>query len=783
MNQRVRSEYFPVAFLVSAGLIFLQVSFTRLVGFKLHYHFVFFAVSLALLGLGAAGTFVSVMPRRGTRRRVIFWTAMLALSVAPVYVWLANPLPFIDDQMRLKFMRQVATYYILWVTLPIVWLNFCGGVALTALFSAFPRRMGALYAADLSGAAAGGLTCVLVMKLGSPPLAFLLTAVPAAVACAAVSLPVRRRGGLIAGGAAAAMLAGVMLIPGWAANFATVPFGAEFGSGTGQVDYRWNHVGRVDIAPEGDGLSYYLDGDASTKIVNWNELDPAPRQPDPGYMLVPHPAKVAVIGCGGGTQVADARLQGASRILAIDINQLITSWIKEDDGRLHGGLFGRPVELVTGEGRHELRARGEKFDVIVMHAIDTWSATASGAYALSENFLYTKEAMQDFYACLDEGGVMSIRRWLFQPPRENLRLFITILAALEELGVENPAAHVVMIAPAASLDAVRGRAVWGSLLITHNPVTPAQVEVLQKQLNQRGWSILHAPGVEGNNPFSAYAHSPDREAFVASYPYLVGVVTDADPYIFQFHNPLHGSEETPWGGYDFTSLYDASTILLPVVFGLSLGLSLALILLPLRFMRRRPDADGRLRLSQIIYFACLGVGFMALEIPLVQILSLYLGHPVYGFTIVLVTLLAAAGLGSVLADNTKRSARVFCQLSSLVLLVTAFGVYGFVHWGIAWPGALRFSLAIVLTALAGLPMGFPLALGIRSLGSQGRRAVAWAWGVNGATSVVGSVLVMGTMVFANGRVAFLLGSVAYALAAFSTRWWGKDVEPVTPPSV
>lgn len=777
MKQRLRVEHLLVAFLVSAALVFVQVSFTRLVGYKLHYHFVFFAVSLALLGLGAAGTFVSVARRKGARRRAIFWSGLLALSVAPSYVWLANPLPFLDGQMRLKFMGDVARDYILWVTPVVVWLNFCGGVVLASLFSAYPRRMGSLYAADLAGAAFGGLICIVAMKYGSPPLAFMLTTVPALLACLAAAARFRRRGAFVTASGAIAMFLVVVLVPGWEANYATSPFGAAYGEGTGQQAYRWNHVGRVDIVEEKGQRSYFIDGDASTPITNWQTYDSTETEPDPAYLLVPQPESVAVIGSGGGIQVAEARARGAKRVLAIDINQLITDWIEDDSGDLHGGLFGPPVELVTGEGRHELRARGERFDVVVMHAIDTWSATASGAYALSENFLYTKEAIQDFYACLRSGGVMTIRRWLFQPPRENLRLFITILAALEELGVKEPAAHVVMIAPAESLEAVRGRAVWGSLLLTHDPVTPEQVQFLQEAMRDRAWSVLHAPGLEGDNPFSFVARSSNRDGFVADYPYFVDVVTDADPYIFQFYNPLHRSDGTVFSGYDFAALYDASTILLPVVFGISLGLSLVIILLPLKFLRRQ-KADRRLGLSQITYFSCLGVGFMALEIPLVQIFSLLLGHPVYGFTVVLVTLLASAGVGSVLAERTRLPARVYCGIGAVVVLMAAGGVYGLVHVGIGWSAPARFFMAIALATAAGLPLGFPLAMGVKLVAPQGRAAVAWAWAINGATSVVGSVMVMAIMVFTNGRIALLVGAVSYAVAALTVGRFGRGQNKV-----
>ena len=422
----------------------------------------------------------------------------------------------------------------------------------------------------------------------------------------------------------------------------------------------------------------------------------------------------------------------------------------------------------------------------VMHAIDTYAAAAAGAYALTENFLYTKEAMKDYLAALKPGGVMSIQRWLFNPPRENLRLFATALEAFEELGYEQPERHIIMLAPIRDWEVLRtgsGR-VLGRLLFSPTPFTDDQLSNLRAFVERSGFSSLYTPGGHEQTPFRGYLEAADREAFRRSYPYVIKPVTDASPYVFQYYNPFSASAYRTSEDWATSGIYQSSAITLLAALLASIALSLLLIILPLgwaswrarrsagasavaRSAAGQAGADGTAHLGvrNGVFFACLGVGFMALEVPLTQVLALYLGHPVYGFSVVLVALLVSSGVGSLLTERVPVARWQACVLIATVLALLTSFVFPLVHGTIQLGDFSRFTLALLLVVLCGLPMGFPLALAVRELGRHNASNVAWAWGVNGAASVIGSCLVMIVMVFGETRYALGLGTLCYAVAA------------------
>jgi len=764
------------AFLVAGALILFQVSFTRLISYKLFYHFVFFAISLSLLGLGAAGTYVAVRKRRGELDPTLLrWLALLVPSVPIAFLLIANPFAVTHHPpVRTKLLGADAIAYLLWCSPLMVWLNFCGGVVLTSLFSRYSERMGRLYAADLVGAAAGSLACVALMKYGSPPAAFVAGAAPLALALVAygASPNVGGRDRALAAGAATVGLALTISI------FAGPPiyrdfqnFRTEGGELRKILKYEWNHIIRTDHVPNW----YVLDGEAATRIVPWTEAERRAPAKTPAYKLAPPNPAVAVIGVGGGRELAEALRAKASSVLAIDINPTILRWVRGVDRKLNNDLYFDPrVELHTGEGRHAVRSAGRSFDAIVIHAIDTYAAAAAGAYALTENFLYTKEAFLDYYRSLSDQGVLSISRWLFYPPREDLRLFATALAALEEAGVADPLAHLVMAAPLRDYTKLGDRRVWGYLTMSKRPLTPADVAGLQAHTKKLGWSLLYAPGLDTGTPFEQLARAKDIGEFQRAYPYLVSPVTDASPYLFQFYNPLHRTAYQQSKDWATVNIYQWSAITLLVALAASILASFLAILAPLMATRATDGTDaavaGRpLRLREVVYFSGLGLGYMALEVPIIQILSMYLGHPTYGFAVVLVALLLASGLGSFLVDRFDPPPWVPCAVVAALLAVVTAGVFPFLHGTLDLPDAARFAIAIGLVTACGVPMGMPLALGVRRLGRRSERSVAWAWGVNGAASVIGSCAVMIAMVFAGSHVALTLGAISYATASLTAR--------------
>ncbi len=756
------------AFLVAGALLLFQITFTRLISYKLFYHFVFFAISLSMLGLGAAGTYVALHTRRRAAAIGIHrWLAMLAVSVPIVFVAIANPIGVTHHPpVRTKLLGSDAIAYLLWCAPLLVWLNFCGGVVLTTLFSRFSSRMGRLYAADLCGAAMGGLASVALMRSFSPPAAFVFGVVPIVAALVAYqsSWPGwSGRAGLVAVCASAlALSAAIFAGPVWLRNFQN--FRVEGGRLRTVIKYEWNHIIRTDHMAGW----YVLDGEAATRINQWNPNPAPPRTP--AYGLAPKSPSVAVIGVGGGRELVEALQAGASSVLAIDLNPTILSWARGADRALNKDLYYDPrVETQLGEGRHVVRSSDRRFDMIVIHAIDTYAATSAGAYALTENFLYTKEAFADYWRALSDNGVLSVSRWMFYPPREDLRLFATAKAALEDLGVADPLRHLVMVAPLGDASKLGDKRVWGYLSMSRRELSDADVASLNQALRKRHWSILYGPGLRTGTPFEQLALAADPADFQRSYPYLVTPVTDASPYLFQFFNPLNASSYASSTEWMTSNVYQSSAVMLLVALLVCIAGSGIVILAPLAWASRGATDSGNeigtLRMREFAYFCGLGLGFMALEVPIIQALSMYLGHPTYGLAVALVALLLSSGAGSLLADRLDPEPWIPCAIAAALLAALTVGAFPLLHATLDLSDPARFAIALVLLAACGVPMGMPLALGVRRLGRRNPAAVAWAWGANGASSVVGSCLIMIAMVFAGSSAALAMGAVSYAMCA------------------
>lgn len=750
-----------IAFLVALALLCAQVAVTRLLAYRLFYHFVFLVVSLAQLGLAGAGAWIYASGRRSWRPqeliRALVAASALTLVVLAAYAW-GSPAPNLSHA---KLVGPPAYLYLSLLAVLLVAFNFAGGWVLTVLFTTFKSRIGMLYGGDLLGASLGCLLAVGVMTTSGPVVAFAFSGMVllGAAFLVARSGPSRPSPVWLL---PLALFLGVGWYPGVFDPDLFHPQRAHLFRRT-----QWDHVARTDQrAP----FYYVIDGDASTNLAEEGERPLAPE-----YRLVRRQPEVAIVGVGAGPQLLAARQQQASAILAIDINPAILRWAQEED-RQHGfALFDSPPTTpALGEGRHVLRSSGRRFDLIVMHAIDTYTASSQGAYSLTENFLYTSEALEDFLGCLQDDGVLSIRRWLFWPPRENLRLFITAFEALKARGAERPGDHLVVISPQPNYRDPKLQ-VWGYVLIAKQPLGEERLKSLDDFVAEHGWAYLYRPGQALDTPFQEYVSSADQGAFLRDYPYVVSPATDAKPFFFQFDSPLaflkkKPSESTRVG----LTLYGQSSTVLTLCLLLCLVLTLLVVGLPL--YRRRADFRGAPTWPRAVaYFSLLGFGFMAFELPVIQSMTLFLGHPTYALSVVLCGLLLAAGLGSVLAGRASyRLGRGAIAVSGLLAGASSIGLLAAVHALIQLDSAQRFALTFLYLALVGLPLGMPFVVGIRCLERDRRHLVSGAWAINGAAGVLGSGLVMMLMVSVGSQFCLAISAVAYGLA-----WWlvpGREYE-------
>jgi hypothetical protein len=467
-------------------------------------------------------------------------------------------------------------------------------------------------------------------------------------------------------------------------------------------------------------------------------------------------------GLGGGTDALIAEHAGAKRIVGVDVNPVTAGLLR---GRYHefaSGLFeSGALEIVVSEGRHYVTTSAEKFDVIQLSGVDTFTALAAGSMVLAENYLYTEEAIRDLVNHLSDGGILSYSRWLMTPPRETLKLDVTAFAALRKLGVADPSRSFMIV----SGGPIEGR--WADTLIKRTPFEPAEVEAMRAWAREMDFELVYDPLEPGKNEFDAYLRGSeaDQKKFLDRYRYDVTPTTDDRPFFFQFYrwrSALHPSEAQGQGGYAPMKMPKGLlSMLLTLAEVLVLGA--AFVLAPLRKKGLEwPKRTG----SWMTIFACLGLGFIATEMVLMQKLSVFVGGPAYSMSVTLFSLLVFSGLGSRISKRFsigKIFASLFLWQIALIVFLD-FGVPALLV--LATP--LRIAVAIVAVAPLGIFMGMPFPTLLTEAGERNKTLVPWAWGVNACATVVGSVLaVIGSLQIGFDRmwiVAMAIYGVAYVAA-------------------
>jgi SAM-dependent methyltransferase len=559
-----------------------------------------------------------------------------------------------------------------------------------------------------------------------------------------------------------------------------------FGWGISQTYYQ-----REDVRDPGH-MTILIDEKAGTPIQrhNWNNGDEDFEAVDflrydltaLPYYLRPQ-AEVFIIGPGGGRDVLTAHLFGAERIVGVELNRLIVDLVKLRYPDYAGHIYSRPhVNIHIDDARTYLAAHKDSFDIIQASLIDTFAASSAGAFALSENGIYTVEAFQEYYDDLKSDGLVNFSRWYYaEGPAETLRLVSVGMAGWESRGVENPQAHIVVLANLTP-DRVVAEGLAG-MLLKKSPFTAEEIATLTAKAEELDFAVLYAPTVSQRreNPVADFILSPDRAAFIADYPLDITPPTDNRPFFFSVvrFGDLNKREFADSAIYGFGA--EATRTLL-ITLGISLVLALVLIILPLALGQgaalRQPD--GALLIG---YYAMLGLGFILVEIPLLQKLNIYMGNPTYALAVVLFALLLFSGVGSFLTQGIQtaglaRSIRLGLGVLLVVVVAYILALPPILRATQGLPLLGRGALVVVLLIPLGLLMGRPFPLGLRWAEANGARALMpWLWAANGTLSVVGSVSATILAIQYGFQVAFMVGWSAYLLA-FALSWrLGRPRQP------
>jgi hypothetical protein len=463
-----------------------------------------------------------------------------------------------------------------------------------------------------------------------------------------------------------------------------------------------------------------------------------------------------------------ARVFGQKQITAVEINPIIAQDVMSSEPfkSYSGSIYQQPnVRLVVDEGRSFIRNSNDRYDIIQGTMVDTWAATAAGAFSLSENNLYTVEAFKDYATHLTDDGALTMTRWYFEPPDQLLRLVTLTREMMNELGITNPSRHIMMVRDARS-GYDRTPATY---IFKKSEFTDDEVRSVEGVARANGFELLYTPLTRPQNVFTQMIEAPDPAALWASFETNVEPTRDNNPFFFnsvRLANLWRVIEGTT-GEWQKTNL---GTSILFALLGITSVLVLLFIIGPLVLVRGRALAAGvGTKLSYLLYFACLGAGFIIVEVAMIQKFILFLGHPVYSLAVVLFSVLAFSAIGSYLSGRITEERMTAALVKLLVLLVLLVVVYIValppIFYGlVGLAREIRIVLAVVLMAPLAMVMGMPMPIGIRMLARSAPEIIPWAWGVNGATSVMGSVAALVIAILTGFNQALLVGAGLYLLA-------------------
>lgn len=798
--------YLAVA-LLSAGALGYEILLMRLFSIIQWHHFAYMLISVALLGYGAAGSFVAIARQRllphfgavfASSASLFGITAVAGFALAQRVSF--NPLEILWDVRQPLLLLLV---YLL-LTPPF----FFVATALCLAFARFGTQSHRLYSADVLGAGLGSIGILAALYLLMPADALrLIGAVgltAAGVSAWADGAGSRRR--------AAALLIAAAIIPPMLPPGLVQLIPSEYKDlsqalrvhGAALTHERSSPLGLLSVVDSplvplrhAPGLSLnatmepppqlavFSDGDGPSALTRFDGTTAPLAYLDYltsalPYHLLPRP-RVLVLGAGTGADVLQALFHGARSVDAVELNPQLIDLAENR----YGGFAGRPyaapgVRVHLAEARGFIAGSRERYQLIQVALLDAFSASSAGLYALSENYTYTTEALQDYLRHLEPGGLLAITRWMTLPPRDTLKLFATAVRALQANGVAHPDLQLVLI---------RG---WKTvtLLLKNGAFAADDLAAIKEFCRLRSFDTEYYPGITageanrynvvGQPDFSAGALAllgPGRDEFIARYKFNIAPASDDRPHFFHFFKwrtlpeLLTLRERGAMPPLDWGYPVLIATLLQAVV------VAVALILLPLAFLQRERDAAAiarGLRGRVAWYFLGLGFGFMFIEIAFIQKFILFLSNPLYAVAVVLCSFLIFAGLGGRVSGRLQSTGPqppralpwLFAYIGLVALAYLAL-LPPLFHELIALPDLVKIALSVALIAPLAFGMGMPFPLGLASVAGRAEMLLPWAWGINGFASVVAAILASVLAIHLGFNAVVLLAVLFYGAAAFA----------------
>lgn len=764
-------------FLLSFSILSFEIAITRILSAVLYYHLAFLVISLSMLGLGSGGTWTYFSNK--LKERADFFISFFALLSSVSIIFALILVLFFPFKLSVSMKSFFDLWFLYLICTPPF---FFGGLSLSLLFFQLSQKIGRVYFFDLIGAGAGALFIVPLLYIFDAPTLIIIVAFLTAFSSFLFGLN---------GGGRFKIISGIITTVFICLVFLNIRYGMINVSSRDEINLlyqKWTPVGRVIVYPPEEntilsvGLSpnykpkkypqqlhIRIDTAAGTILekVSGDLGDGVEHLKYDITSLAHHvapKAKALIIGFGGGRDILTAHLFGFKEIEGVEINpamkEIICHRFKNYSGKI---CEMENIKLLIGDGRHYVSQSPQNYySLIQLSLTDSFAATVAGAYAFSENSLYTKEAFIEYFRHLEKNGILTISRFVSDPDQETLRALSLCRAVLNELNIKHFEKNIMLFkAPFFYTNKF-----VGNLMCKKIAFTDEEIRRTEKIATEMGFDLMYTPLTQRDNIFKDFILEKDVEKFFRSYPFIIEPPTDNQAFFF------HALKLKDWWRalgfqtiesgqvHSYNSVFTLLTTLV-----VSLVFSLLFIFLPLVFRRNSFFIPNKEALRYILYFGFLGLGFMLIEISLIQRFSIFLGHPIYSMSIILFSLLLFSGIGSFFSG--KMCMKVSGAIFALIFTGMVFWVSSFYFFSMQGLSISKSFLSILFLAPLGLFMGMPLPSGIRLLDQRDRRLIPWALGVNGITSTIGAVLALILYINFGFRITFLTALIIYLFAAFA----------------
>jgi hypothetical protein len=734
-------------FAVSVALLAYEILLLRFFSVQHFHHFAYAVISVAMLGGGAAGTLLVLLRERvrGRETALFAWAgaAFVALLVAAPMA--AGAVPFESTALVWSWKAWGA---LLLVACALALPFLAGTAAVILAMLARPERTPALYAANLAGSGAGAVVALALLKLPPPwnPRVSPFKALPQVEAYPAARRVAERWSPL-----------------GWVVAVRTPAFHYAPGLSLAYAE---------SVPPQ---VAVFADGELAGAATEWRG-----RRANTGFLdwlpaaaayHIARPRSVLVLGSGPGLEVLGALAHGAERVVAVELNPDVVGVTRQVSDSASDVYSDPRVELVVGDARSFVARTRERFDLIVLSSAETFGSAAAGLHALAEDYLTTTEALGTYLRSLTSGGVLSMTRWVRAPPRDDVKMILTAAAALRSVGMRDVGADLVCLRSWAT----------ATLLIRPQGFGAEDVSRLHEFAASR---LLDADWLAGQVPpgarvFNRVARPMAREAalavalgpdsaaaLAARYVFDVRPPTDDRPYFGHFIRfrtlgrlmALGAASWLPFAEWGYVAVL--ATLLEGAL------VAAVLMILPTVVLAKRAPAGGPPLAKVGIYFAAIGLGYLLVEMALIQQLQLLLGHPVYAVTAAIAALLIFSGAGSLWSARLAAGWKPAASVAALVAADLAAAA-AIVHAAQPLSLPVRVLLAFALLAPLGLAMGMPFPTGLRAVAGGPPGAVAWAWALNGFASVIAASVATLLAVEWGWRWVLVGALACYAAAALA----------------